>query len=81
MIKSSSRQTNRKSARTRHDNRKDAACERIQKYVTDESQSEAVAYVDNLLAPEIGNPALHLNPSLNVPTVYIYSGIPKQMTG
>lgn len=59
-----------KAARTRHDNRKDAACERIQKYVTDESQPEAVAYVDNLLAPEIGNPALHFNPSLNVPAVY-----------
>lgn len=59
-----------KAARPRHDNRKDTACKRIQEYVADESQPEAIAYVDNLLAPEIGYPALHLNPSLNVPSVY-----------
>jgi len=57
-----------KTARTRHNNRQYTACQRVDEHVTDKTHAQAVMYVNDLLAPEIGNPALHSSPSIRLNT-------------
>jgi hypothetical protein len=58
----------KKAAWARYNNCKDAACEGVDEHIADKSHSKAVMYVDDLLTPEIGNPALHIAPSIRYQT-------------